>query len=182
MNVNTAIFYDMEYLLGSKGNSSRDNDVSIQSILNIIQSKVQDQICIQKAYANWWDSRFNSTKTELMHFGITPVQKFGFGPTVSRNISRVQLVMDALSVALTNSNIKRIVIVSGESMMGALSNRLKEYGISVVCCAYNKHKEKIACNLYTDTIWLENPSKSKQSNLRSTDPIVFNFQRKFEFE
>lgn len=180
MQLNTVILFDMEYLLGSKGKSSKDNAVSLKKITSQIKDSINCRFSIQKAYANWWDPRLSIVKPDLLELGIEPVQKFGYGTGVPRSISRVQLILDAMNLAINQSNIERVVVVSGEYSMAALSNKLIQLGIETVCCAYKRDKEKVPDQYFSNQIWLKDPEKLKYSTIRSSDPIVYNYKKQFE--
>jgi len=180
MQLRTVVLFDMEYLLGSKGNSGRDNAVSLKKISSEIREAFNCRFSIQKAYANWWDPRLSIVKPDLLELGIEPIQKFGFGTGVPRSISRIQLILDAMSIACSQSNIERVIVVSGAYSLAALSNKLNQFGIETVCCAYRKDKEKIPTQYFESHIWLENPDKLKYSTIRSSDPIVYNYKKQFE--
>lgn len=69
---NTAIFYDIENLIyGYKQAEIMASNVSLKQILEKIKSSnLINGIGVQRAYANWSDSRLNVMAKEISELGI----------------------------------------------------------------------------------------------------------------
>jgi uncharacterized LabA/DUF88 family protein len=138
---NTAIFFDIENLIGGYGSDVK-LDISLKDIVAKIDANDQViRVAIKKAYANWSDRRLVALREDITALGIEPVQMFGFSKGIIKNASDIQLVLDAADIIHTHPTITTYVIVSGDGGFGALANRLTSYGKFVIGCA-----EKKSCN------------------------------------
>ncbi|MEO1519460.1 MAG: NYN domain-containing protein [Cyanobacteria bacterium J06633_2] len=157
----TAILYDVENLL--KGyNFSRAllDNLSLTKIVNDINSsQYVGPILIQKAYANWGDSRLKALRIEINEIGITPVQVFGFSYDATKNAADIQLVIDAVNILTQQPFVDVFVIVSGDGGFAALAKQLREYGKTVIGCAYKKSTSKTFQAVCDDFIQLEDPER-----------------------
>lgn len=181
MNLDTAILYDIEYLIGSNRLLKDQVELNINDILDSIKPKLVGQIALQKAYANWEDPMLLKLKKELLSLGIDPVQKITHKKNTPYYIAQLQLVIDAVEISYEKKIIKNLIIVSGDNIFNILNKRMAMSGIKLTSCAYKKHKEKISIDISHEYIWLDNLQKFEhQKNQKFVDPIVFNFTKKFE--
>lgn len=137
LRFNTAIFYDIENL--TKGSSAKSilKGLSLTSIhARITSLDFVDRICLQRAYANWGDSRLSLLKDEINSLGIDPIQIFGFSRFQIKNAADIQLVVDAMEINFSRGLIDTYVIVSGDGGFASLAKKLHEYNRRVVVCAY----------------------------------------------
>jgi uncharacterized LabA/DUF88 family protein len=158
----TAILYDVENLL--KGyNFSRTmlENLSLTKIVaDINTSDHVGPILIQKAYANWGDPRLKVMKAEINELGISPVQVFGFAYDPTKNAADIQLVIDAVNILTLQPFIDVFVIVSGDGGFAALAKKLREYGKTVVGCAYKKSTSKTFQAACDDFIQINDPEST----------------------
>ncbi|MFB2894177.1 NYN domain-containing protein [Aerosakkonemataceae cyanobacterium BLCC-F50] len=101
MRFNTAIFYDIENLLkGYSFSQQMIANLSLEEILESIRKTEKiGQIAVQRAYANWSDSRLSIMRGEINELGIDPIQVFGFSREHKKNAADIQLAIDAIDLA-----------------------------------------------------------------------------------
>ncbi len=161
MNGNTAIFYDVENLL--KGYNLEPKCFSKISLRNIFQEIVKipqvGRVLVQKAYANWSDSRLSFMKKEINELGIEPVQVFGFSYYQKKNAADIQLAVDAIDLAYVRKNIDVFVIVSGDGGFSAVARKLHEYGKYVIGCGYKSSTNQVLESICDQFITIEEPDK-----------------------
>jgi uncharacterized LabA/DUF88 family protein len=134
----TAIFYDIENLI--KGYNIKAADVAKIS-LGAIQTHIRqaypiDRVLLQRAYANWSDARLGSLRREMHQLGIEPVQVFGFSYENRKNAADIQLAIDVVDLIFQDDRFDTFVIVSGDGGFGSLAKKLRQYGKTVIGCAY----------------------------------------------
>ncbi len=187
---NTAILYDIENLMGGYVKAEYLPQLSLKDIFEEISKKDIDKIAIQRAYANWSDSRLNILRGDIVELGIEPVQMFGFGRGPKKNASDIQLAIDAVEIALTKPAIEKFVIVSGDGGFSALAKKLHEYGKLVIGCAYRKSVNRVFEAVCDDFIWIEPPTAEEEEIVPAasegekefTNPILIAFAKKFRPE
>ena len=152
MGFDTAVFYDIENLIGGYRNPEMLEALSLKKIHKQFESLDIGNIAVQRAYANWSTPSLNVLKDDIVELGINPVQMFGFGRGHDKNASDIQLVIDAMDIACNRPFIKHFIIVSGDGGFSALARQLHEYGKSVTGCAYhhvtNKVLESVCDNFF----------------------------------
>lgn len=134
----TAIFYDIENLI--KGYNIKAADVAKIS-LGAIQAHIRqaypiERVLLQRAYANWSDARLGSLRREMHQLGIEPVQVFGFSYENRKNAADIQLAIDVVDLIFQDDRFDTFVIVSGDGGFGSLAKKLRQYGKTVIGCAY----------------------------------------------
>lgn len=182
MKFNTAILYDIENLIGGYGRLDYLSSLSLKDIFDEIIQKDIDGIAIQRAYANWSDSRLNILRGDIVELGIEPVQMFGFGRGPTKNASDIQLAIDAIEIAFTKPAVEKFVIVSGDGGFSALAKKLHEYGKMVIGCAYKKSVNRVFEAVCDDFIWINEPGEDDEfanDNKGTFDnPILSAFAKK----
>ena len=137
LRFNTAIFYDIENLTKGSFAKSIVKGLSLTTIYEkIIALDFVDRIALQRAYANWGDSRLSLLKDEINILGIDPIQVFGFSRFQIKNAADIQLVVDAMEINFSRGLIDTYVIISGDGGFASLAKKLHEYNRRVVVCAY----------------------------------------------
>lgn len=169
---NTAIFYDIENL--TKGQSYTNvNSLSLSDIYQKIKAlDYVDHISLQRAYANWGDSRLNVLKDEVNSLGIDPIQVFGFAKYHIKNAADIQLVVDAMEINFTRALIDTYVIVSGDGGFASLVKKLHEYSRRVVVCAYGNATNSNLKAVADEFIQLYDPEEYALSRLVTTPAIA----------
>lgn len=189
MKFNTAIFYDIENLIGGYGLSNVEmlTSLSLKQIVKEIKQLDVGKISIQRAYADWSAPRLHTIKSDMVELGIEPIQMFGFGRGSRQNASDIQLAIDAIDIAFTKPAIEVFVIVSGDGGFSSLANKLHEYGKTVVGCGYRKSVNKVFEAVSDEFIWLPGPKtdtelsvcNSSQQN-QGSESFVMSFARKYK--
>lgn len=170
MKLNTAIFYDIENLIGGYGASIEAiKSLSLKKIVEEIRKVellAEGGIAIQRAYADWSNSRLGVLRSEIIDLGIEPIQSFGFGKgTAVKNNSDIQLAIDAVDIAYVRPALETFVIVSGDGGFGALAKKLHEYGKAVVGCALQGTKNdsfKAVCDHFVSLPEIKVEVKAKE--------------------
>ncbi|WP_166827691.1 NYN domain-containing protein [Thalassoroseus pseudoceratinae] len=185
MTHNTAIFFDIENLIGGYGKALYLDELSLTDIHSAIVDNDVSGIAIQRAYANWSDSRLNTLRADIVELGIEPIQMFGFGKGSHKNASDIHLAIDAMEVLLTKPAIDRFVIVSGDGGFSSLAKRIHEYSKTVIGCAYRRAANQVFEAVCDDFIWLEEPESASEHSRNSAsgsgnhNPIVAAYGRKY---
>jgi uncharacterized LabA/DUF88 family protein len=145
MPFDTAVFYDIENLLGGYGFAKKTEvNLSLKSILKDLRATERlGDIAVQRAYANWSDPRLGFMRDEIASVGIDPVQVFGFDREHKKNAADIQLAVDAIDLSYLRPAITVFVIVSGDGGFSALAKKLHEHGKTVVGCAYEHATNRI---------------------------------------
>lgn len=183
MTFNTAILYDIENLMGGYSKAGYLSGLSLKDIYEEIMQKDIPGIAIQRAYANWGDTRLNILRNDIVELGIEPVQMFGFGRGPNKNASDIQLAIDAVDIAFTKQVIEQFVIVSGDGGFSSLAKKLHEYGKKVIGCAYSRTTNKVFEAVCDDFIWIPAPKEDDMSCSKQrrffidTNPTLTEFAR-----
>jgi len=128
------------------------------------------QIAVQRAYANWSDSRLAIMRGEINELGIDPIQVFGFSREQKKNAADIQLAIDAVDLAHLRPALKVFVIVSGDGGFASLAKKLHEYGKTVIGCAYRSAANKTLRAVCDDFVSITDPDEEEvqdRSSLRS---------------
>lgn len=176
MSFNTAFFYDIENLL-------KGYDFSNQMLLNfsleeivaaVKQTERIGQIAVQRAYANWSDSRLAIMRGEINELGIDPIQVFGFSWDQKKNAADIQLAIDAIDLAHVRPALQVFVIVSGDGGFASLAKKLHEYGKTVIGCGYRNCSSKTFQAVCDTFVWIADPEEEDRSDRRTatTSPVA----------
>lgn len=156
---NTAIFYDIENLIGGYSDpESIVKEISLKDILHKIHGiEFVGGIGIQRAYANWSDPRLKAMGNEINQLGIEPIQVFGLSKNQKKNAADIQLAVDAVDLAYIRPWLDVFVIISGDGGFSALAKKLHECGRKVVGCAYPSATNQLFESVCDIFINLEEP-------------------------
>jgi len=145
-----AVFIDLENMFG--GYNKGVSGVPLSRMLREIRKLVRDleigsSAATTKAYANWMVAGMSTYRREMLEEAVEPVQIFSYTgsgktPEESRkknleegrrkNAADVQIVVDALSVAVEAPWVDVFVIVSGDGDFIPLVRRLQYLGKYVI--------------------------------------------------
>ncbi|MCH9055031.1 NYN domain-containing protein [Synechococcus sp. PCC 6716] len=161
----TAIFYDIENLI--KGYNIRTSDVAKIS-LKSIQERITEvypieRVLLQRAYANWSDTRLGPLRREMHQLGIEPVQVFGFSYENRKNAADIQLAIDVTDAIFRDPQLDTFVIVSGDGGFGSLAKKLRQYGKTVIGCAYEDAAGKSFQAICDVFVHIPDPTLARQS-------------------
>ena len=139
MACNTAIFYDIENLIGifsGKANTGLHLDEIYKRVLEM---EGVSGVSIQRAYADWAIPQHRYLKNSVLQVGIEPIQIFNTNQNDKvKNAADVSLIIDAVDLVARKPEIQNFVIASGDGIFAFLSKKLHEHGKRVIGCSYNK--------------------------------------------
>ena len=139
---NVAVFIDLENMFG--GYSNGVSGVPLSRMLREIRQFVEglqigSSAATTKAYANWMVAGMSTYRREMLENAVEPVQIFSYVGTGKnpeegrrKNAADVQIVVDALSVAVEAPWVDVFVIVSGDGDFIPLVRRLQYLGKYVI--------------------------------------------------
>lgn len=170
--LNTAVFWDIENLLGGYGFiEARPGDLSLAQIQDSFKkSEFVGGLAVQRAYANWSDSRLATLRTELNELGIEPVQVFGFSNDPKKNAADIQLVIDVLELTHSRPAITSFVIVSGDGGFSALIRMLHQHSRSVVSVAYEDSANATLKAICDTFVPLRRPNRAAKNAAAALPP------------
>jgi len=168
MAFKTAVFFDIENLLkGYSFSQQLITNLSLEEIIDSVRnSNNLEGLAVQKAYANWSDSRLAVMRGEINELGIDPVQVFGFSREQKKNAADIQLAIDAIDLAYTRPAIDTFVIVSGDGGFAALAKKLHEYGKTVIGCAYRSTTNNVFRAVCDGFVWINDPEQDFEDEQR----------------
>jgi uncharacterized LabA/DUF88 family protein len=154
---NTAIFYDIENL--AVGRSNPNLNFSFKEIPKNLEQFAQfGKIAIQRAYADWSDSRISHLKNEIQQLGIEAVQIFDFGH--KKNAADIQLAIDVMELVYSRPWLQVFVIVSGDGGFASLAKKLHEHGKTVIGYADEKKTNHFLKSVCDEFILIPAPEKN----------------------
>jgi len=175
MACNTAIFYDIENLIGlfsSKTNTVLHLDEIYRRVL---ATEGVSGVSIQRAYADWGVPAHRNLRNSVLQVGIEPIQIFNTNQNDKvKNAADVSLIIDAVDLAARRSDIETFVIASGDGIFAFLSKKLHEYGKRVIGCSFEKIANSIFRNSCDTFIGLEKSDESIIATVaqRNTKPSM----------
>ncbi|MCL2364138.1 MAG: NYN domain-containing protein [Defluviitaleaceae bacterium] len=158
---NTAIFYDIENLIGpftGKANTILQLDEIYRRVL---ATEGVEGVSIQRAYADWVLPLHRNLRGSVLQVGIEPVQIFNTNPHDKiKNAADVALIIDAVELIAKRPEITHYVIASGDGIFAFLAKKLHEHGKRVIGIGFDRIVNMIfrnACDVY---VGLEKTDKS----------------------
>jgi len=154
MNCNTAVFYDVENLIGLF-NPKTSQTLQLDEIhRRILALDIVEGISIQKAYADWAQPSNRKLRNFILQIGIEPVQIFNTNQKDKlKNAADVNLIIDAVELLLRNPEIENYVIASGDGIFAFLAKKLHSYGKRVIGCGFEQNSNiifKNACDIFLE--------------------------------
>jgi len=181
MACNTAIFYDIENLMGifsGKANTGLHLDEIYKRVLEM---EGVSGVSIQRAYADWAIPQHRYLKNSVLQVGIEPIQIFNTNQNDKvKNAADVSLIIDAVDLAARKPEIQNFVIASGDGIFAFLSKKLHEHGKRVIGCSYDKIANAIFRNSCDYFIALEKSDETivATSTNRNIKPVSKASQKK----
>ncbi|WNC22708.1 NYN domain-containing protein [Thermosynechococcus sp. PP22] len=157
----TAVLYDIENLVFNQGqrlDPAKVNElVSLDNVLEAIKSTIDlGEIAIQRAYGNWQNQILQALNAQLERSQIERVGVYGRNHN-QRNAADIQLALDAIDLAYQHPDINTFVLISGDGGFGSIALRLRDYGKTVIGCAYRNAASDSFQRVCHRFIFLENP-------------------------
>ena len=154
-----AIFVDLENC-GAK----------VETLNNILEKvKIRGDILLGKVYG--YTDGFSALKEVLLSntFNVVPSLRYGIS---QKNNADIQLVLDAMEVAYTNTLIDSFCIVSGDSDYTPLVGKLKSMGKYVLGISRSEVASKIFINACNEFQFLETVATRRAPVVKSRKPNV----------
>ncbi|MCL2198953.1 MAG: NYN domain-containing protein [Defluviitaleaceae bacterium] len=152
MVCNTAIFYDIENLMGlfsGKTNTVLHLDEIYRRVLELDGI---NGVSIQRAYADWALPLNRNLRGSVLQVGIEPVHIFNTNQNDKmKNSADVSLIIDAVDLVNKRPEIENYVIASGDGIFAFLAKKLHEHGKRVIGCSFDKITNNIfrnACDYF----------------------------------
>ncbi|MFN4270410.1 MAG: NYN domain-containing protein [Thermosynechococcus sp.] len=173
----TAVLYDIENLVFKQGerlNPTKVNElVSLDKILETIQGTVDlGEIAIKRAYGNWQNQILQALNAQLEQAQIERVPVYGRNHN-QRNAADIQIAVDAIDLVYQYPDINTFVLISGDGGFGSIALRLRDYGKTVIGCAYRNAASDGFQRVCHQFVFLENPfidSAATTNGRNSTTP------------
>ncbi|MCL1863528.1 MAG: NYN domain-containing protein [Defluviitaleaceae bacterium] len=147
MVCNTAIFYDIENLMGlfsGKTNTVLHLDEIYRRVLELDGI---NGVSIQRAYADWALPLNRNLRSSVLQVGIEPVHIFNTNQNDKmKNSADVSLIIDAVDLVNKRPEIENYVIASGDGIFAFLAKKLHEHGKRVIGCSFDKITNNIFRN------------------------------------
>ena len=173
MASNTAIFYDIENLMGIF-NLKTSTELHLEEIYRkVLEVDSVTGVSMQRAYADWGVPMYRNLRSSVLQVGIEPIQIFNTNQNDRvKNAADISLIIDAVDLAARNPDITNFVIASGDGIFAFLSKKLHEHGKRVIGCGF----EKIVNNIFRlscdSFIGLEKADKAIIATPISTDLVA----------
>ena len=156
MACNTAIFYDIENLMGIFSGKTNTNLHLDEIYKRVLEMDGVTGVSIQRAYADWGVPQHKYLKNSVLQVGIEPIHIFNTNQNDKvKNAADVSLMIDAVDLAARRPEIQNFVIASGDGIFAFLSKKLHEHGKRVIGCSYEKIANAIFRNSCDYFITLE---------------------------
>jgi len=172
MAPNTAIFYDIENLIGpftGKANTILHLDEIYRRVL---ASEGVTGVSVQRAYADWSLPLHRNLRGSVLQVGIEPVHIFNTNPYDRiKNAADVSLIIDAVELIARRPEIINYVVASGDGIYAFLAKKLHEHGKKVIGIGFDKITNNIFRNACDTFIGLEKTDKSLVATLNERKKI-----------
>ncbi|MCL2224207.1 MAG: NYN domain-containing protein [Defluviitaleaceae bacterium] len=152
MLCNTAVFYDIENLLGLFGGKTNTVLHLDEIYRRVLEMEGVHGVSIQRAYADWALPQHRNLRNSVLQVGIEPVQIFNTNQHDKvKNAADVCLIIDAVDLISKQPEIENYVIASGDGIFAFLAKKLHERGKRVIGVAFDKITNNIfrnACDYF----------------------------------
>ena len=161
MASNTAIFYDIENLMGIFSGKTKTGLHLEEIYRRVLEVDGVTGVSIQRAYADWAVPMHRNLRNSVLQVGIEPMQIFNTNQNDRvKNAADVSLIIDAVDLAASRPEIQNFVIASGDGIFAFLSKKLHERGKRVIGCSFEKVVNNIFRNSCDYFIGLEMADKA----------------------
>ncbi|MCL2361459.1 MAG: NYN domain-containing protein [Defluviitaleaceae bacterium] len=161
MLCNTAIFYDIENLLGVFVGNAKATINLDEIYRRVLEMEGVHGVSIQRAYADWALHPNRHLQDSVLQVGIEPIQIFNTNQNDRlKNAADVSLIIDAVELLAKRPEIENYVIASGDGIFAFLSKKLHEHGKRVIGCGFDRNANQTFLNSCDYYISLEKTDKS----------------------
>lgn len=160
MASNTAIFYDIENLVGLFAKRANTGLHLNEIYRRVLECEGVTGVSIQRAYADWGIPANRDFCNSVLEVGIEPIQIFNTNQNDRvKNAADVCLIIDVIDLAARRSDIDTFVIASGDGIFAFLSKKLHEHGKRVIGCSFGAIANSIFRNSCDAFIAIEKAGK-----------------------
>ena len=161
MICNTAVFYDIENLVGLYNGKTNSNLHLDEIHRKVLELEHVNGISIQRAYADWATQANRTLRGSVLEVGIEPIQVFTTNSYDKvKNAADVSLIIDAVDLIAKRPEIENYVIASGDGIFAFLSRKLHEHGKRVIGVSFEGITSNIFRNSCNHFIYLEKTASS----------------------
>ena len=182
MICNTAVFYDIENLVGLY-NGKAGSHLHLDEIYSkVLELEHVNGISIQRAYGDWAAQANRTLRSSVLEVGIEPIQVFTTNNYDKvKNAADVCLIIDAVDLIAKRPEIENYVIASGDGIFAFLSRKLHEHGKRVIGVSFEGITSSIFRNSCNHFIYLEktitNDTQEKKNDTQNFSPETKNAAR-----
>jgi len=176
MICNTAVFYDVENLMGLfsyKSNQTIQLDEIHRRILDL---EAVNSISIQRAYADWSHPNNRHLRSYILQLGIEAIQIFNTNQQDKvKNAADVSLILDAIELVAKNPEIENYVIASGDGIFAFLAKKLHAYGKRVIGCSFDSNTNinfQNACDVFIELKKEDKALVKGVGKVKSNTPVI----------
>jgi len=171
MQCNTAVFYDIENLLGLFGGKTNTVLHLDEIYRRVLEMDGVQGVSVQKAYADWALPQHRNLRNSVLQVGIEPVQIFNTNQHDKvKNAADVCLIIDVVDLLSKQPEIENYVIASGDGIFAFLAKKLHERGKRVIGCSFDKITNIIFRNACDYFIALEKTDETVIGTSRRQKP------------
>ena len=128
MVCNTAVFYDIENLVGLHNGKTNSNLHLDEIFRKVLELENVNGISIQRAYADWAAQAYRNLRCSVLEVGIEPIQVFTTNSYDKvKNAADVSMIIDAVDLIAKRPEIENYVIASGDGIFVFLSRNFPFY-------------------------------------------------------
>lgn len=150
-----ALFIDFDNVAIGRAGRGRGGRFDIKMVLDRLLEK--GKVVVKRAYADW--SRYPKEKDELHSAGIELIEIPK--PRISgKNSADIRLVVDAMELCYAKEHIDTFVIVSGDSDITPLVNKLRENRRVIVGIALKEAASDLLVDACDEFIFVEDLGKT----------------------
>ncbi|MCL2840890.1 MAG: NYN domain-containing protein [Defluviitaleaceae bacterium] len=161
MTCNTAIFYDIENLMGIFSGKTNTNVHLDEIYRRVLEMEGVQGVSIQRAYADWSLPLNRNLRSSVLQIGIEPIQVFNTNMHDKiKNSADISLIIDAVDLIARQTEIENYVIASGDGIFAFLAKKLHERGKRVIGCGFDRITNNIFRNACDYFISLEKSDMS----------------------
>jgi len=152
-----ALFIDFDNVAIGRAGRGRGGRFDIKAVLDRLLEK--GKVVVKRAYADW--SRYPKEKDELHSAGIELIEIPK--PRISgKNSADIRLVVDAMELCYAKEHIDTFVIVSGDSDITPLVNKLRENRRVIVGMALKEAASDLLVDACDEFIFIEDLGKAAE--------------------
>jgi uncharacterized protein (TIGR00288 family) len=152
-----ALFIDFDNVALGRAGREKAQKFDIKPVTDRLLEK--GKIVVKKAYADW--SRYPKDKDALHSAGIELIEIPK--PRISgKNSADIRLVVDAMELSYAKAHIDTFVIISGDSDITPLVNKLRENGRFVLGMALKEASSNLIIEACDEFVFIEDLEKEQK--------------------